>query len=112
VVFNFFSGSPFLQEFRGAYSNCQYRVVQSNAGNISAKWVTNLSRRFGIFPTGWSNCSHGNGATAHMAQMQCEFSVHFQADSYLVLGDITWLTRSPDHAVLDYFLSVYDQSKV
>jgi hypothetical protein len=28
------------------------------------------------------------------------------------LGDITWLTRSPDHAVLDYFLSGFDKSKV
>jgi hypothetical protein len=48
-----------------------------------------------------------------MAQMQCKFSVQcFQADSLLVLEDITWLTRSPDYAVLDYFLSGFDKSKV
>lgn len=58
-------------------------------------------------------CFQQDGATAHMAQTQCKFSVQcFQADSYLVLEHITWLTRSPDHAVLDYFLSGYEKSKV
>jgi hypothetical protein len=58
-------------------------------------------------------CFEQDAATAHMAQMRCNFSVQcFQADSYLVLRDITWLTHSPDHAVLDYFFSVFNKSKV
>lgn len=100
------NGPPFFKNAGGAYSNCQCSTVQSNAGNISAKWVTSLSS--------WFVCFQQDGATAHMAQMQCKFSVQcFQADSsFLVLGDITWLTRLPDHTVLDYFLSGNDKTKV
>jgi hypothetical protein len=58
-------------------------------------------------------CFQQDGATAHMTQMQCKFSVQrFQADSFLVLRDITCLTHLPDHTVLDYFLLGNDKTKV
>jgi len=59
-------------------------------------------------------CFRQDVATAHMAQMECKFSVQcFQAVSpFLVLGDINRLIHSPDHTVPDYFLLGNDTTKV
>jgi hypothetical protein len=85
--------------------------------NVNTVWYKVMLETFlqnGLYPCQVDLvCFQQDGATAHMAQLQCKFSVHcFQADSFLVLGDITWLTRSPDHAVLDYSLSGNDKTKV
>ena len=68
MVCSFFSWqywSLLLWECGGAYSNCEYRAVQSHAGNISAHWVTSLSTRFAVVPTRWNNCSHSRNFNAN-----------------------------------------------
>jgi len=54
-----------------------------------------------------------DGATAHTAEISMHvFRTMFPGRLISCLGDITWPARSPDHAVLDYFLWGHVKSKV
>jgi hypothetical protein len=76
-----------LRMQRGVH--CECRVVQSHAGNISAKSVMSSTAWFAIVPTRWSNRSHSTNFCAS-PQDSVSRHTHFSSRGHHLASTVTW----------------------